>query len=265
MASAKTGASTSSAAAASSSATRSERRSRASRPITAHDGIKAAPSRRRSRRLASVPVDTGTLIAREHRQGPRRRHRARRRLGDRGARRRARRRRPERRGQVDAAAHPRRRRRARPGDGDADRGHRRLPPAGARPRARRDPARLPRAAAPASPPRTTAWTSRRRAWPPAEAGAEEAYSHALEEWLGLGGADLEPRAEAVCRELGLDPGAARAARPSRCPAGRRPARRSPRSCSPASASCCSTSPPTTSTSTASPGWSASSPSARAAP
>ena len=37
-------------------------------------------------------------------------------------------------------------------------------------------------------------------------GADAAYSHALEEWLGLGGADLEPRAEAVCRELGLDPG-----------------------------------------------------------
>ena len=37
------------------------------------------------------------------------------------------------------------------------------------------------------------------------AGADTAYSHALEEWLGLGGADLEPRAEAVSRELGLDP------------------------------------------------------------
>ncbi|MET0687399.1 MAG: ABC-F family ATP-binding cassette domain-containing protein [Solirubrobacteraceae bacterium] len=36
-------------------------------------------------------------------------------------------------------------------------------------------------------------------------GADAAYAHALEEWLGLGGADLEPRAEAVCRELGLDP------------------------------------------------------------
>jgi ATPase subunit of ABC transporter with duplicated ATPase domains len=38
-----------------------------------------------------------------------------------------------------------------------------------------------------------------------EAGADAAYSHALEEWLALGGADLEPRAETVCRELGLDP------------------------------------------------------------
>src|SRR4051794_32140400 len=32
-------------------------------------------------------------------------------------------------------------------------------------------------------------------------GADEAYSAALEAWLGLGGADLEPRAEAVCRDL----------------------------------------------------------------
>ena len=36
-------------------------------------------------------------------------------------------------------------------------------------------------------------------------GADDAYSGALEAWLGLGGADLEPRAEAVLRELGLDP------------------------------------------------------------
>ena len=35
--------------------------------------------------------------------------------------------------------------------------------------------------------------------------AAEAYSEALETWLALGGADLEPRAETVCRELGLDP------------------------------------------------------------
>jgi ATPase subunit of ABC transporter with duplicated ATPase domains len=36
--------------------------------------------------------------------------------------------------------------------------------------------------------------------------AEEDYSGALEAWLELGGADLEPRAEAVLRSLGLDPG-----------------------------------------------------------
>jgi ATPase subunit of ABC transporter with duplicated ATPase domains len=36
-------------------------------------------------------------------------------------------------------------------------------------------------------------------------GAEAAYSQALDEWLTLGAADLEPRAQAVCRELGLDP------------------------------------------------------------
>jgi ATPase subunit of ABC transporter with duplicated ATPase domains len=36
--------------------------------------------------------------------------------------------------------------------------------------------------------------------------AEEDYSGALEAWLDLGGADLEPRAGAVLRSLGLDPG-----------------------------------------------------------
>ena len=36
-------------------------------------------------------------------------------------------------------------------------------------------------------------------------GADDAYSAALEAWLGLGGADLEPRAQATCRDLGLDP------------------------------------------------------------
>jgi ATPase subunit of ABC transporter with duplicated ATPase domains len=36
-------------------------------------------------------------------------------------------------------------------------------------------------------------------------GAAEAYAHAFEAWLGLGGADLEQRAETVLRDLGLDP------------------------------------------------------------
>ena len=36
-------------------------------------------------------------------------------------------------------------------------------------------------------------------------GAAEAYAHAFEGWLALGGADLEPRAETVLRDLGLDP------------------------------------------------------------
>ena len=36
-------------------------------------------------------------------------------------------------------------------------------------------------------------------------GAAEAYAHAFEAWLALGGADLEPRAETVLRDLGLDP------------------------------------------------------------
>src|SRR5215210_3506913 len=36
-------------------------------------------------------------------------------------------------------------------------------------------------------------------------GAGERYSEAFEAWLALGGADLEPRAETVLRDLGLDP------------------------------------------------------------
>src|SRR3954471_9259275 len=37
-------------------------------------------------------------------------------------------------------------------------------------------------------------------------GAGDRYAHAFEAWLELGGADLEPRAESVLRDLGLDPG-----------------------------------------------------------
>jgi ATPase subunit of ABC transporter with duplicated ATPase domains len=37
-----------------------------------------------------------------------------------------------------------------------------------------------------------------------EPGAADAYHEAFETWLGLGGADLEPRAETVLRDLGLD-------------------------------------------------------------
>jgi ATPase subunit of ABC transporter with duplicated ATPase domains len=37
------------------------------------------------------------------------------------------------------------------------------------------------------------------------AGAAERYADAFEAWLALGGADLEPRAETVLRDLGLDP------------------------------------------------------------
>ena len=36
-------------------------------------------------------------------------------------------------------------------------------------------------------------------------GAGDRYAEAFEDWLALGGADLEPRAEAVLRDLGLDP------------------------------------------------------------
>jgi len=38
-----------------------------------------------------------------------------------------------------------------------------------------------------------------------EDGAADRYAEAFEAWLGLGGADLEPRAETVLRDLGLDP------------------------------------------------------------
>jgi ATPase subunit of ABC transporter with duplicated ATPase domains len=38
-----------------------------------------------------------------------------------------------------------------------------------------------------------------------EPGAADVYAHAFEGWLALGGADLEQRAEAVLRDLGLDP------------------------------------------------------------
>ena len=38
-----------------------------------------------------------------------------------------------------------------------------------------------------------------------EDGAADRYADAFEAWLGLGGADLEPRAETVLRDLGLDP------------------------------------------------------------
>ena len=37
------------------------------------------------------------------------------------------------------------------------------------------------------------------------AGAADRYADAFEAWLALGGADLEPRAETVLRDLGLDP------------------------------------------------------------
>ncbi len=40
-------------------------------------------------------------------------------------------------------------------------------------------------------------------------GADDAYAAALENWLELGSADLEPRAQATCRDLGLDPRALR--------------------------------------------------------
>jgi ATPase subunit of ABC transporter with duplicated ATPase domains len=44
-----------------------------------------------------------------------------------------------------------------------------------------------------------------------EAAADERYATALDHWLALGGADLEPRAEAVADELGLSAGLLRTA------------------------------------------------------
>ena len=87
---------------------------------------------------------------------------------------------------------------------DADRRHGGLPAAGARPRARRDAAAYlaRRTGVGAAGARLEAATT---GMAEGADGADAAYAQALEEWLGLGGADLEPRAEAVCRELGLDP------------------------------------------------------------
>ena len=82
-------------------------------------------------------------------------------------------------------------------------GHRRLPPAGARPRARRAFARTTSRGAPGSRPRRRGWT--RPPTPSPRAPADD-YSEAFEAWLTLGGADLEQRAETVLRDLGLDVG-----------------------------------------------------------
>ena len=127
----------------------------------------------------------------------------------------------------------------------------RLPAAGARPpgRARRCAPTSPDAPASRTPRRPSSGT--RADWSP------DAYAAALERFLALGGADLEPRARSGLRRArpaGL-------ARPGDDDALRRPGRprrRSRRSCSPASTCSCSTSRPTTSTSTGSSGWSASS-------
>ena len=92
------------------------------------------------------------------------------------------------------------------GDGAPHRRHRRLPAAGARPRARRARCTTTSRAAPASPPPTRACRGRhRRDWRPRRPAPRTRYADAFEGWLALGGADLEPRAEAVLRDLGLDP------------------------------------------------------------
>ena len=150
-------------------------------------------------------VMAGTLIAREPAQGARRGDDPRRRLGHRRAGRRARRRRPQRRGQVDAAA----------------------PARGPRPPRPRATVRLTAGTAgylPQEPDRAPGETlqdylARRTGVADADArvqaatadlatdapGAADRYAEAFEAWLELGGADLEPRAETVLRDLGLDP------------------------------------------------------------
>ena len=133
------------------------------------------------------------------RQGVRRQHRPRSRRPDARAALSARRRRPKRRRQVDAAAAARRARVAGRGPrrADARDADRRLSAAGARPASRRDAARLPRASD-----RRRRGARRRSSGTPATWSAD-AYASALERFLALGGGDLEPRARAVCAELGL--------------------------------------------------------------
>ncbi len=78
-------------------------------------------------------------------------------------------------------------------------------PAGARPRGRRAPARLPRAAHRRRRRRRARAGRDAPSWPRTPPGAADRYAEAFETWLELGGADLEPRAETVLRDLGLDP------------------------------------------------------------
>ena len=139
--------------------------------------------------------------------------------------------------------------------------HRRLPPPGTRPPARRDRGRPCWPGAQAWPTRPTHLDAA-TAPPSADDGRPGADRRAtpprLDRWMALGGADLDARTAAVAADLGLPAGlldrpvadaVGRAGRPG--PAGRP-------CCSPGSTSSCSTSPPTTSTSTASTGSSGSS-------
>ena len=93
--------------------------------------------------------------------------------------------------------------RARPRHRHPARRHRRLPPAGGRAPARRDRARLPRAAGPASPRAHQALEDASKALAEDQPGAADVYAAALERWLALGGADLDARAEALAADLGL--------------------------------------------------------------
>ena len=122
-------------------------------------------------------------------------------LGHGRARRSHRDRRAQRHGQDHAAAHPR-------GLGTARFGFRRmqsaerdrrLPPAGARPSPRRDAARVPRAAHRCRRRRSRARARRANALAAGDDGADDAYTHALERFLALGGPDFDGRVGAGVR------------------------------------------------------------------
>ena len=80
------------------------------------------------------------------------------------------------------------------------------------------------------------------------AGADDAYSSALDRWLALGAADFDVRVGETFATVGLSAPICSTPRPPPCPAGRRRGSGSPRCCCRASTSSCSTSRPTTSTS-----------------
>ena len=93
--------------------------------------------------------------------------------------------------------------RARHGVAEPAHRDRRLPAAGAGPRRPARPCATSWPGAPGSPPPSAPWTRPAAALERGERGADDAYAAALERWLGLGGADLDERAEAVAAELGL--------------------------------------------------------------
>ena len=112
----------------------------------------------------------------------------------------------ERRGQVDAAAPPRRGDRARGGHASAV-----SPPTATVGHLPQEPERRPgeTVGGVPRPPhrgrrrRRRRWTPPPRRWASGAPGADDAYATALDRWLALGGADLDERAEAVADDVGL--------------------------------------------------------------